>query len=75
MSNNLSNPSSNPGSGSGQNMFGDKISNLMDMMKRLPPNAEGQMKQLMEGMNKDVDLKSIVMQTIQGGNPLSKFMS
>jgi hypothetical protein len=56
-------------------MFGDKISNLMDMMKRLPPNAEGQMKQLMEGMNKDVDLKSIVMQTIQGGNPLSKFMS
>lgn len=75
MSNNLSNPSSNPGSGPGQNMFGDKISNLMDMMKRLPPNAEGQMKRLMEGMNNDGDLMQIVKQTIEGGNPLSKFMS
>lgn len=75
MSNNLSSPSSNPGSGSGQNMFGDKVSNLMDMMKRLPPNSEGQMKKLMEGMNSDQDLMQIVKQTIQGGNPLSKFMS
>jgi hypothetical protein len=75
MNNNLSNPSSNPGSGSGQNMFGDKISSLMDMMKRLPPNSEGQMKKLMQGMNSDSDLMQIVKQTIEGGNPLSKFMS
>ena len=75
MSNNLSNPSTNPGSGSGQNMFCDKISNLMDMMKRLPPNSEGQMKKLLQGMNSDQDLMQIVKQTIDGGNPLSKFMS
>lgn len=74
MSNNLSNPQSNPGSGSGQNMFGDKINNLMDMMKRLGPNSEKKMKKVMEDMNSDMDLQQIIKKTIEGGNPLSKFM-
>lgn len=74
-SNNLSNPNSNPGSGSGQNMFGSQSSNLMDMMQRLAPNAQKQMKQVMGNMNSDMDLQQIVKQTIEGGNPLSKFMS
>lgn len=73
--NNLSNPSSNPGSGSGQNMFGNKTSSLMDMMKRLAPNSQKQMQQVMGSMNGDMDLQKIIKQTIEGGNPLSNFMS
>lgn len=72
--NNMSNPSSNPGSGSGQNMFGNKVSNLMDMMKRLAPNSQKQMQQVMGAMNGDMDLQQIVKSTIEGGNPLSMFM-
>lgn len=74
-SNNMSNPSSNPGSGGGQNMFGNKVSNLMDMMKRLAPNSQKQMQQVMGAMNGDMDLQQIIKSTIEGGNPLSKFMS
>jgi hypothetical protein len=74
-SNNLSSPSSNPGSGSGQNMFGGQSSSLMDMMQRLAPNAQKQMKNVMGNMNSDMDLQQIVKQTIEGGNPLSMFMS
>ena len=74
MTNNMSSPASNPGSGGGQNMFGNKVQNLMDMMKRLPPNAEQQMKKVMDGMNNEQDLLQIVKSTVQGGNPLSNFM-
>lgn len=73
--NNMNNPSSNPGTGSGQNMFGGQASSLMDMMKRLAPNAQKQMKKVMGEMHDDMDLQQIIKQTVEGGNPLSKFMS
>lgn len=72
--NQMSSPQSNPGSGSGQNMFGDKIQNLMDMMKRLAPEAEQKMQKVMQEMNNDQDILQIIKSTIEGGNPLSKFM-
>lgn len=74
-SNQMQSPQQNPGSGSGQNMFGDKIKNLMDMMQRLGPNSQKQMQKVMGEMNSDMDIQQIIKSTIEGGNPLSKFMN
>lgn len=75
--NTISTPSSAPSAGGSGNggMFGNQGGNIMDMLKRVSPEAEKKMKEVMEKVTKGKHGKTsipIVDALMQGKNPLDK---
>lgn len=75
--NNISSPSSAPSAGGAGNggMLGNQGSNIMDMLKRVAPEAEKKMKEVLEKVTTGKHGKvsnPIVDALVKGKNPLSK---
>ena len=75
--NTISHPSNAPSAGGSGNggMFGNQGNNIMDMLKRVAPEAEKKMKEVMEKVTKGEHGKKsnpIVDALMQGKNPLDK---
>lgn len=62
------------GGGGGSNMFGQSAGTMMDMFKRMAPQAEQSANKLMQTVSQGQDftkLWKVAQTTLQGGNPIS----